>query len=88
MAVDRTEFAVLVGPFVPYPYAVFLKIFNVGVALKEPQKLVDDRLQMQFLGRKKRKTVVKIKAHLIAEDAYGARPRAVVLHNAFGLDAS
>lgn len=36
MAVDRTEFAVLVGPFVPYPYAVFLKIFNVGVALKEP----------------------------------------------------
>lgn len=49
MAVYRTEFAVLVGPFVPYPYAVFLKIFNVGVALKEPQKLVMIDFRCSFL---------------------------------------
>ena len=73
-AVDRTEVAVRVGPLVPDPNAVIVEIFDVGIAGEEPEQFVDDRLEMQFLGREQRKTLGEIEPHLMAE--HGQRPGA------------
>jgi hypothetical protein len=40
MTVNGTEVAVLIRPFVPDGDFVVLKIFDVGVALQEPQQLI------------------------------------------------
>src|SRR5687767_783706 len=70
-AVNRPEIAAGIGPLVPDPYAVVVEIFDVGVAGQEPQQFVDDRLQVELLGRRERKAMGEIKAHLMAE--YGNR---------------
>src|SRR6478672_1396766 len=67
-AVDRAELALLIRPFIPYRDAVFLEIGDVGVPFEEPQKLVDDRLQMQLLRRNKREALRKVEAHLVPEN--------------------
>jgi hypothetical protein len=76
-AIDRPEIAVFVGPFVPDRNAVFLEIGDIGLALQEPQQLVDDRLEMQLLGREDRKALGQIETHLIAEDRARAGAGAV-----------
>src|SRR5690606_31625529 len=81
-AVDRAEIAVLVGPLVPDRHAVPVQIIDVRVAGEKPQKLVDDRAQMQLLRRHEREAFGKIEAHLITEDAERARPGAVALLSA------
>ena len=82
VAVDRAEIAVLVRPFVPDADAVFLQVAHVGVAADEPQQLVNDRGQMQPLGRHQRKARREIKAHLVAEHAQRAGARAILLGHA------
>ena len=57
MAVDRTEVPVLVGPFVPDGYLVVVQVLDVGIALDEPQQFIDNRTQMQFLGRQQGKSL-------------------------------
>lgn len=42
VAVDMAELAIGVGPFVPYPHAVVLQVFHIGVTGKEPQQFVYD----------------------------------------------
>ena len=68
IAVDRPEVTVGIGPFVPDMDAVFLQIGNIGIALQEPEQLMDDGFQMQLLGGQHREAVGQIKTHLIAED--------------------
>lgn len=87
VAIDRTEVAVLVGPLVPDAHAVVLKPAHVGVATQKPQQLVDDGLQVEFLGREQREAVLEVVAHLVAEDAQRARARAVALLVALGEDS-
>ena len=41
IAVYVSEVAIFVGPLVPYSDTIFLQVFYVGVAVEEPQKLVD-----------------------------------------------
>ena len=48
-AVDRTEVALAVGPFVPYAYFVIVQIFYVGISVDEPEKLMYDRAEVYFL---------------------------------------
>jgi len=67
LAIDRAEIAILVGPFVPDRNAMIPKVFDVGVAGQEPQKLMDDRLQMQLLGGGDGKAARQVEAHLVAE---------------------
>lgn len=80
IAVDMSEIAILVRPLVPYPYAVFLKVMHVGVAFEKPQKLMDDGLEMQFLGCYERKAVGEAEAHLIAEYRECSGTRSVGLY--------
>ena len=82
LAVDRAEFAALVGPFVPDRDVVGLEIGDVGLAIEEPDQFVDDRTQMQLLGRDQRKALRKIEAKLAAEQRANARARPVALDGA------
>ena len=86
-AVDRAEIAVLVRPLVPDAHAVVLQIAHVGVAGDEPEQFVDDRFEMQLLGRDHRKAVRQIEAHLMAEHRQRAGAGAVALLGAVGEDA-
>ena len=56
-AVDASEIAFGVGPFVPDGDAVVLEPFDVGVAAQEPEEFVGDRLEVDFLGGEKGKTL-------------------------------
>ena len=87
MTIDGTEFAVFVGPLVPDADTVLLEVFHVGVALEEPEELVDDGLQMELLCGEQGETVVEVITRLGAEDADGAGTCAVTLLCAFGEDA-
>ena len=82
MAIDRAEFAIGVGPFVPDGDAAFLQPAHIGVAAEEPEQLVDDGLHMQLLGGDQRKAVREIEAHLVAEDRKRAGAGAVAFFHA------
>jgi hypothetical protein len=69
LAVDGAELAVLVGPLVPDRHAVLLEGAHIRVAGDEPEQFVDDRFQMHLLGGEKRKPLLEVEPHLIAEDA-------------------
>ena len=84
LAVDRTEIAVLVGPFVPDGDAVLVEIFDVGVAAQEPEQFVDDGFDVQLLGGDQREAGGEIEAHLMAEHRAGADAGAVALFHALG----
>jgi hypothetical protein len=47
----RAQFSALIRPFVPDAHAMFLQIPDVRIAGQKPQQLMDDRFQMQLLGR-------------------------------------
>jgi hypothetical protein len=63
------------------------EIFDVGVAGKKPQQLVDDRLEVKLFGRRQREAVCETKAHLVAENRDRPGPGAVALLHAVGEDA-
>ena len=80
MAIHGTQFPVRAGPFVPDGNPMLLQPVHVGVARNEPQKLIDDGLEVHFFGGQERETIGQIEAHLVAEHALGARPGAVFFH--------
>ena len=76
-AIYRAELAIRISPLVPDPDAIVFQVRDVRVAGDEPEKLVDDRLQMQLLGGETGEAVRKIETHLVAEDGQGSRAGAV-----------
>ena len=68
-------------------HAVIFEIFDVGIAGQKPQQLVDDRLEVQFLGGEQRKALREVEPHLMAEHRQGADAGAVVLRNPIGENA-
>ncbi len=85
-AVNAAEISVFVGPFVPNRDAVFVEIFDVGVAAQKPEQLVNDRLDVQLLGgeqRKSRTVRPQIEPRLRAEDRKRARAGAIVARLTF-----
>ncbi len=77
-AVDRAEIAVFVGPFVPDAHLVFAQVGDIGITLEEPEQFVNNRMQMQFLGRDQRESVGQVEAHLVAEHRQRAGPGAIL----------
>ena len=84
VTVDMSQVSILVGPFIPYPHSVLLQVLYVGVAIEEPQEFVYDWFQVQLLCGQAWETVLKVEAHLMSEDADGARAGSVILSCAFG----
>ena len=87
LAIHRSELTILISPLIPDTHTMLLKILHVGIALQEPQKLIDDRLEMQFLCSEQRKTISKIKAHLISKHALCSRTSTVSLHSTLFQDS-
>src|SRR5690606_37590089 len=58
-------------------------VSNVGVPLQEPQKLVDDGAEMDFLGGHQRESLFQVEAHLMAEHRKGAGAGSVFLLHTF-----
>src|SRR6185369_4391595 len=54
-AVDRPKLAVRISPFVPDVNAMVSQVLYVCIAPQKPEQLMDDRLEMKFLGREYRK---------------------------------
>lgn len=79
LAVDRAEVAVGIGPLVPDADLVVFQVRDVGIALQEPQQLMDDRAQVQLLGGDQRKPGIEVEAHLPAEHAARAGAGAIGL---------
>ena len=88
LTVDWPEIAVLVCPVVPDGDPVGFQIFGVGVALKEPDQLVDDRLEMQLLGGDQGKALGQVEPHLMTEHAERAGAGAVGLAHALRAHAA
>ena len=81
-AVDRTEFAVRIGPFVPDRDAVRLQVLRVGRPRQEPQQFVEDRSGVQLLRRQQREPGGEVEAHLVAEHRTRAGAGPVALDDA------
>ena len=83
-AVDGTQLAVGVGPFVPDLHAALLQPAHVGVAAQEPEQLQRHRLEVHALGGDQREAFGQVEADLAPEDAAGAGAGAVALGGAVG----
>src|SRR5438477_7250694 len=79
-AVNAAEISFLVGPFVPNRHAVFVEIFDVGVAAQKPEQFVNDRFDVQLLRgqeRKSRPARPQVVAGLCTEDRQRAGAGAI-----------
>ena len=65
---------------------MLLQVFYVCVAFQEPEQLVDDRLEMEFLGGQQRKTVFEVITRLGAEDTDGSSAGTVAFLSTFCQD--
>jgi hypothetical protein len=52
---------------------------GIGIALQKPEQLIDDTLEVYFLGGKKREALLQIETHLMAKDADGTCAGTVAL---------
>jgi hypothetical protein len=71
-AIDGSEFTIFVSPFIPNPHTMLLQVADIGIALQEPQQLVDNTFEVQFFGSKQREAVFQIETHLVAENGNGS----------------
>ena len=71
------EIAVFVCPLVPNGHAVVVQVFYVGVALQEPQQLVNYRARVELLCCQQREGTAQVEARLRPEYADCADARAV-----------
>ena len=84
--VDRTEVSIFAGPFVPNGDVTFFEPIVVARACEEPKQFLNDGAQMNLFGGHQWKAFIQIKAHLVAENAFGACARAVGFGNTMGVD--
>ena len=84
-AIHRTEVTIFAGPLVPNGDVAFFEPVVVARSRQEPQQLLDDGAQVNLFGGHQRKALVKVKAHLVAKHALGARACAVGFGNAVGI---
>lgn len=70
-----------IRPFVPDMHIVIHEILDIGFPPKEPEKLMDDPLQKNFLGREEREPFLKVESHLATENASrsGSGPIALIV---------
>nr|AIA11674.1 Unknown Function [uncultured bacterium] len=78
-AVNRPQLPFGVGPLVPDVDPMLAQVLDVRLALQEPEQLVDDRLEVQLLGRQEREAGAQVEAHLMTEDGERPGARAVLL---------
>ena len=70
-AVNRTQFAICIGPLVPDTDSVFLEIANIGFSLQKPKQFMDNAFRMHLFSGNQWKSFGEIEAHLIAKNTDG-----------------
>ena len=78
------QISIFLGPFVPDGDPALLKPQVAARTTQEPQQLLNDRSQVDFLGGHQGKPLVQIKAHLVAKNTARARTSAVFLVHPVG----
>ena len=68
LAIDGTQVAVLISPFVPDPDFVFLQVADVCITHQKPEELVDDGAEVELLGGEAGKSLTEVVAGLPSED--------------------
>ena len=81
-AVNASQAAILVRPFVPDGHAVVVKVFDVRVAAQKPEQFINDGLGVDLLRGEQRKRFAQRTTDLRAEDGIRARAGAVGLEPA------
>ena len=79
-AVDRAQLAVVIRPLIPDADLVVLQELDIGLALEEPQKLAQHRMEIDLLGGQQREGLGQVITQLRTKD--GARAGAGAI--AFG----
>ena len=87
-AVDRPQVAVGIRPLIPDVHAMLDQPIDVAAALEEPQQFVSHALEPHPFRGDEREAFAKVEAHLLTEQADGARASAVGFKCAFGEDAT
>src|SRR5437868_2794619 len=82
VAINRSQLAGRIRPFVPDGDAMLLQPMHIGFAAQEPQQLIDDGFEVDFLGRDQGKAFGEVEAHLMAENRARASARTVTLLHA------
>jgi hypothetical protein len=72
VTVDRPQISRLICPLIPYLYAMFFQVGNIGRAGQKPDQFMHDGFDVQFLGGQQRKTFLQVEAHLVAKYGAGA----------------
>ncbi len=83
-SIDRTKLSIGISPLIPDTHSVFLQVMYICISFQKPEKFIDYRLQMQFLGCQQREPLTEIKSHLVSENAAGSGPGSVTAVNALG----
>ena len=78
-AVNGAEVAILISPFIPNRYAVFLKPADVCVTSQHPEQFVDDGFEVKFFSGEKRESLRKLESRLRTENRICAGAGAVGL---------
>ena len=81
VAVDGAKIAVFIGPFVPDGDAVVFQVFDVGVAIEEPQQFVDDGFEVELFGGDQREAFAQVIAALHPKVRNRARSGAIIAGN-------
>ena len=76
--VYRAQLAVLVGPFIPYCYTVFVQISQLGFAVNKPQQFVHHRRKVNLLAGQQGKACGQIATQLLGKQRARANTGAVI----------
>jgi hypothetical protein len=79
MTIYRSQIAILICPFIPNSYPVFLEVFDIGIAFEKPKQFMDNGLEVEFLGGEEGETFFQIKTHLMSKNRNGASASTVML---------
>jgi hypothetical protein len=80
MTVYRSEVTVLICPLIPDRDTVVLEVLDICIACDEPEKFVNDGLEVHLLGCEKRESLAQVKTHLMTEYALGTGAGTVAFH--------
>src|SRR6202012_2167326 len=78
-AIDATEIAMGIRPFIPDGHTIVIEPFDIGIAAEKPEQLVKNRLGVDFLGGEQRERVAQGTADLCTKEGIGAGAGAVRL---------
>lgn len=82
LTINRPKIAILGCPLIPDFDTILLEPFGVGITIQEPDHLIDDALEMQFLRGQQWEAIFQVVAELTTKHAQRACPCAIAFLDA------